>query len=136
MRPKLISPLLILVLLSCPLWCSWASAQGISCCDNHSEPTAAPADEPACCCCQKENSPPPAQRHSDESHCQGICGGAVLDGDVTVELPLPLSLDFPRVIDVQATLTRQVQAYASSRNSHSSAQPTGTLRAQHVLILC
>ncbi|PQO45994.1 hypothetical protein [Blastopirellula marina] len=141
MRPSITSKLLILVLFACPLWCSWASAHGISCCGNQAETAASAqgAEEAGCCCChQKDSCPPPDsdRPESGENHCQGICGGAILDNGADVPLPQLWACDLYRLDDALALVDAGAKASLTSNDSPSSPPTTATLRALHVLILC
>lgn len=145
MRPSVTSAILILALFSCPLWCSWASAHGFSCCGNRAETDQLrTAEATDCCCCHQPDAslltdceaPSNGEKPAGESHCQGICGGAILDGDADIPLPLLLAFDLDLMVDTLALVSANVPASLAWQDSPASFRTTETLRALHVLILC
>lgn len=108
MVSRLISPVLILLTLGCPLWCNQGLCGSPSCC-NAKTGSALNCDSPKATCCQERttgsNTTSPARE--DDSHpshskslCQGVCGGAVLQESFGIERTnsaflLPLSDTLP-----------------------------------------
>ena len=93
MDRRLISSVLILVIVGCPLWCSHGLCGSTSCCGAKTGPALICISQKATCCQERttgRNTTSPArERDSHPSHnkslCQGVCGGAVLQESFGIE---------------------------------------------------
>ncbi|TWT57285.1 hypothetical protein KOR42_06440 [Thalassoglobus neptunius] len=90
---RFVSFVLVLALLLCPFWCGLGNCQAQACCAIDGQPAESLSANPLaselsaeidrqapCCCGESKPSPPesvPPKPSSDDSECQGICGGAV-----------------------------------------------------------
>lgn len=106
MFARIVSLVQIAALLACPMGCASGTCAGEACPGgdagtSSSETASTEASEQICnCCCNRsaeDQKTPVPQRCPDEASCQGICGGAVVEKLVELDLPefafLPLTIE-------------------------------------------
>lgn len=85
---RLIAAILILALLACPLWCGVGQSLNIGFSSiQKSSATESPSQQHRCACCchrnetqqDKSSDRDPCSPDPENSACQGICGGAILE---------------------------------------------------------
>ncbi len=83
MVARLISLVLMVAIVACPMWCGERLCPAAPCCSATPCPRIVCAvHETADCCCEPSSpnkSDPNPSRPANQSSCQGICGGAVFE---------------------------------------------------------
>lgn len=82
MSPRIVSSLLILAVVACPLWCRNTSCDAVACCSVLQPEDHACADDAVTTCCGQPKSSDDNDRgpcRGPLASCHGVCGGAVFD---------------------------------------------------------
>ena len=99
-KARIVSPLLIIAIIACPLFCD--SGLCVSCCAASDaivgqhvaslDRVESPHQLPSCCCepKAKPQNPPPCPAPIEKKFCQGVCGGAVFEKPVELDLTAQL----------------------------------------------
>ena len=143
MKFRLVSILLIVAVIACPLRCGIGYCHAAGCCavaeEAASPEYSAAVEQPGCCCPRspleeesEERSPCP-----ERSSCQGVCGGAVIDKSTELNATLLCqclpAFDFD---GVAAARQAPVQILANAQRECCDGNRGRIVRTLHSSLLC
>lgn len=146
MLDRLVSLVLIVAVIGCPLYCGSGVCHADQCCAagecniEEQTPVSCSAHGAADCCCENSSEAPdqdPPSRCPDASTCQGVCGGAVLESSSELDEP-DLSFFLPIVDDdsIVSTLAHSRSVDPGNNRCLSAKNHGRVVRTLHSSFLC